>query len=257
MNTVEVFEKARRSICIRTVVIAAMAAPTTLRPALLGLRLGKGLVKPQHIRTATTSSLPRDPPAARRRSVTVVNDTGAVPWSELRLGEKAARVTQQSFNLGLMLLGVGLTGTICYVLYLEVFSTDSKYAVFNRAADRVRKDPKCIELLAGSEGLHTKREIKAYGEPSWSKWSRNRSIASRHETDRAGIEHIHMHFYVEGPIAKGTVNLHMMKTPGEKEFEYRTLSLDVPGKQRLYLENKDAKSLDQRRQGKMFGVRWN
>lgn len=141
------------------------------------------------------------------------------------------------------------------MLYLEVFSTDSKTAVFNRAADRVRKDPRCLELLAG-EGIHSKREISAHGEPSWSRWARNRTIASRTEKDRAGIEHMHMHFYVEGPANNGTVNVHMTRRPGEKDFEYRMLALDVPGQQRLYLENADGK-VDQRKQGKMFGVRWN
>ena len=171
-------------------------------------------------------------------------------------GEKAARTTQQTFNVGLVLLGIVATGGVVTVLWLEVFSTDSKTAVFNRAADRVRKDPKCLELLAG-EGIHTKREIKAFGEPSWSRWARNRTIASRTEKDRAGIEHMHMHFYVEGPQAKGTVNVHMTRRPGEKDFEYRMLALDVPGRQRCYLENADAAKLDQRKQGKMFGVRWN
>ena len=194
--------------------------------------------------------------ASRRRAVTVVNDTGRVPWQQLTLGEKAARTTQQSFNVGLVLLGIMLTGGVATVLWLEVFSTDSKTAIFNRAADRVRKDAKCLELLAG-EGIHNKREIKAYGEPSWSRWARNRTIASRLEKDRAGNEHLHMHFYVEGPQAKGTVNLHMSRQPGEKDFEYRMLALDVPGKQRYYLENADAKKLDQRKQGKMFGVNWN
>ena len=205
----------------------------------------------QHARSAAT-----DASASRRRAVTVVNDTGRVPWQQLSMGEKAARTTQQTFNVGLVLLGIAATGGVATVLWLEVFSTDSKTAVFNRAADRVRKDPKCLELLAG-EGLHSKKEIKAYGEPSWSRWARNRMIASRLEKDRAGIEHLHMHFYVEGPQAKGTVNLHMTKGPGEKNFEYRMLALDVPGKQRFYLENADEKKLDQRKQGKMFGVRWN
>ncbi|EMC93639.1 hypothetical protein BAUCODRAFT_45611, partial [Baudoinia panamericana UAMH 10762] len=192
----------------------------------------------------------------RRRAVTVANDTGRIPWSDLSIGEKAARTTQQTFNLGLVLLGVGLTGTVAYVLYLEVFSTDSKTAVFNRSADRVRKDPKCIELLAGSDGRHTKREINAYGEPSWSRWARNRTIASKLETDRAGIEHLHMHFYVEGPLAKGTVSVHMTRLPGQKDFEYRLLALDVPGHARYHLVNADSKQLDLRKQGKMFGVNW-
>ena len=171
------------------------------------------------------------------------------------MGEKAARTTQQTFNVGLVLLGILATGGVATVLWLEVFSTDSKTAIFNRAADRVRKDHACLELLAG-EGIHTKRDIKAYGEPSWSRWARNRTIASRLEKDRAGVEHLHMHFYVEGPATKGTVNLHMTRRPGEKEWEYRMLALDVPGRERVYLENADAKAVDQRRQGKMFGVSW-
>lgn len=204
---------------------------------------------------ATSSSLPKNSAASRRKAVTVVNDTGRVPWENLSTGEKAARATQQTFNFGLVILGIVLTGGIVTVLYLEVFSTDSKTAYFNRAADRVRADPKCRELLAG-EGSHSKREIKAYGEPSWSRWARNRTIASRFEKDRAGIEHLYMHFYVEGPIAKGTVNLHMTRREGG-DFEYQTLALDVPGQQRYYLENANAQKLDQRKQGKMFGVNWN
>ena len=194
--------------------------------------------------------------AARRRAVTVVNDTGRVPWQQLSMGEKAARTTQQTFNVGLVVLGILATGGVATVLWLEVFSSDSKTAVFNRAADRVRSDATCRELLAG-DGIHSKRDIKAFGEPSWSRWARNRTIASRLEKDKTGTEHLHMHFYVEGPQAKGTVNLHMMKPSGSKDFETYMLALDVPGKQRYYLENKAQEKLDQRKQGRMFGVRWN
>lgn len=208
----------------------------------------------QQTRHATSSSLPNDATSRRRRAVTVVNDTGAVPWKDLSLGEKAARTTQQSFNFGLVLLGIGLTGAVATVLWLEVFSSDSKTAYFNRAADRIRADPKCREVLTG-ESMSHKKDVQAYGEPSWSRWARNRTIASRTETDRAGVEHLHMHFYVEGKAAKGTVNLHMTRRPGE-DFEYQMLALDVPGQQRYYLENASAMK-DQRKLGKMFGVNWN
>lgn len=223
---------------------------TGLRPALVP-------PTPLHARLATSSSLPKEPlPSSRKRAVTVLNDTGRVPWESLSIGEKAARTTQQTFNFGLVLLGLGATIGVFTVLYLEVFSTDSKTAVFNRAADRVRKDSKCLELLAG-EGIHTKKEISAYGEPSWSRWARNRTISSRLETDRAGTEHLHMHFYVEGPVAKGTVRLHMVKRSGDSEFEYSMLALDVPGQQRHYLENQEGLSAGLKKGGKMFGVRWN
>ncbi|USW54851.1 Putative mitochondrial import inner membrane translocase subunit Tim21, tim21 IMS domain superfamily [Septoria linicola] len=224
-------------------------------PSLSALQL-TGPVSRNHsyqTRNATTSSLPKDAAASRRRSVTVVNDTGAVPWKDLSVGEKAARTTQQSFNFGIVLLGIGLTGAVATVLWLEVFSSDSKTAYFNRAADRVRADPECRRLLTGDERAH-KRDIEAHGEPSWSRWARNRTIASRLETDRAGIEHLHMHFYVTGKKANGTVQLHMSRRPGE-EFQYQLLALDIPGEQRVYLEN--ASALSQVKGGKLFGINWN
>lgn len=230
----------------------AMKTPSSLFVFRAGLRPALQQPTPATLqaRPQTTTS------SSRRRAVTVVNDTGRVPWRDLSIGEKAARTTQQTFNIGIVLLGVVATGAVFTVLYLEVFSTDSKTAVFNRCADRVRKDPRCHELLAG-EGIHTKREIKAYGEPSWSRWARNRTIASRTEKDRAGVEHLHMHFYVEGPNARGTVQVQMKRAPGEKEFVYEMLALDVPGQKRCYLEGGDKLLGGERKGGKMFGVRWN
>lgn len=205
--------------------MAARISPLKLASPLFvfraGFRPALTTAAPLNARLATQSSIPNGPLTPKRRSVTVVNDTGAVPWQNLSFGEKAARTTQQTFNLGLVFVGLAATGAVFTVLYLEVFSLDSKTAVFNRSADRVRKDPKCIEILAG-EGLHTKREIEAHGEPSHSRWARNRTIASRIETDKTGVEHLHMHFYVEGPAAKGTVNLHMTKAPGEKGLTYQS-----------------------------------
>lgn len=117
------------------------------------------------------------------------------------------------------------------------------------------------------------------------------------EKDKAGTEHFYMHFnvrtgvgslvtrghatnivQVEGPKNKGTVNLHLIKRPGESDFSYQTLALDIKGKlycsvlvimrsfqdadalqtgnQRIYLENADANKFDKSSSGKMFGVRW-
>jgi import inner membrane translocase subunit TIM21 len=63
------------------------------------------------------------------------------------------------------------------VLYTEVFSTDSKTRVFNRAVDQVKKDAKCIELLGNA------KKITAYGEPTWNKWARARPLAYESLTD--------------------------------------------------------------------------
>lgn len=76
------------------------------------------------------------------------------------------------------------------MLYSEVFAPDSKVNHFNRAANQVRSDHRAIELLG------PRKEIRAFGEPSWNKWSRNRRIASETRKDKNGTEHILMHFNV-------------------------------------------------------------
>lgn len=57
------------------------------------------------------------------------------------------------------------------MLYSEVFSPDSKTTHFNRAVDRIRTDPRCIELLGDG------KKMNAYGEETYNKWRRARPIA--------------------------------------------------------------------------------
>ncbi|OCK85982.1 TIM21-domain-containing protein [Lepidopterella palustris CBS 459.81] len=200
--------------------------------------------------TAQKSLSANSPSSSGRKHITVVNDDGRVRWGELSATEKAARTTQQGINLAVIVTGVILTGAVFALLYTEVFSSDSKTSHFNRATDRIKRDRRCIELLGDS------KKIKAYGEPSWSRWARNRVIASKTETDRWGTEHLHMHFYVEGPLNQGVVNIHMTKKPSQDEFEYQVLAVDIKGHQRIYLENADAKKDSGKGPTKMFGVRW-
>ncbi|KAI5251331.1 hypothetical protein E4T42_04337 [Aureobasidium subglaciale] len=205
------------------------------------------------VRTATSSSTSSAPGPARR-SVTIANDTGRVPWNELSWRERGARTTQQSANFLVVILGLVMTGGVATVLYLEVFSSDSKTAVYNRAFERIRNDPKCIDVLAGrGKG----GEIEAWGENRVrnSRFARD-TISSKTETDGIGTTHMRMHFHVGGPLALGTVNVHMTKRRDESDFQYHHLALDVPGHERIWLENAEAWKLDKRKQGKMFGVRY-
>ncbi|KAF2734564.1 import inner membrane translocase subunit tim-21, mitochondrial [Polyplosphaeria fusca] len=183
------------------------------------------------------------------RKVTVVNDDGRVRWSELSVGEKAARTTQQSFNLAIVAVGVLATGAVGYMLFSDVFSPDSKTAHFNRATDRIRRDRKCQELLGDGS------KISAHGEASWSRWARNRYISSTVETDKWGTEHLKFRFFVEGPLGQGVVHVHMAKRPSQSEYEYVMLAVDVKGHQRVYLENADDRK-NSKVAPKIFGARW-
>ncbi|KAK5086705.1 mitochondrial import inner membrane translocase subunit tim21 [Lithohypha guttulata] len=196
--------------------------------------------------THTTSGRDGKP---TRRAISITSDDGRYAWSELSRGEKAARTTQQSFNF--VFVTAGAIGTICvgYLLYQELFAADSKTVQFNQAVDRIKADPRCREMLGPSN------KMVFHGEATTSKWARSRPLAHSLEVDRFGTTHFRMHFYVEGTEARGTVNIHMTKKSDATELQYRLLSVSVPGKETIYLENADAKS-PKTKVAKMFGVQW-
>lgn len=187
---------------------------------------------------------------ASRKQVTLANDDGRVQWKDLSRREKAARTTQQTFNFGLIITGIVMTGGVIYLLYTEVFSLDSKTRHFNRAVDRVRADTRALDLLGSGH------KIRAFGEPTWNKLARARPIASQLRKDRSGAEHLLMHFNVEGSERAGVVNLHMIKKPEEAEFEYKYLTLNVKGHPVVYLENTDAIKEKKKPGFSLFGVQW-
>ncbi|KAI0117080.1 mitochondrial import inner membrane translocase subunit TIM21 [Daldinia grandis] len=200
---------------------------------------------------ATHHSQGTSPAASKRRAVTPFNDNGFVPWSELSAGEKASRATQQTFNFGLVVVGLVLTGGVSYFLYTDVFSPDSKTAYFSRAVDRIKKDPECVRLLGES------KKITAHGEETMNKWRRARPISSTLNTDAQGNQHLIMHFYVEGPLNNGAVNVHLIKYANRDNFEYKYFYIDIGGHSRIYLENADSKPAGEgTRNFKLFGVNW-
>ncbi|KAI0890201.1 import inner membrane translocase subunit tim-21, mitochondrial [Annulohypoxylon maeteangense] len=200
---------------------------------------------------ATQQGLGNNSAASKRRAVTPFNDDGNVPWHQLSVGEKASRATQQTFNFGVVVVGLVLAGGVGYVLFEDVFSPESKTAYFSRAFDRVREDRECVALLGDS------KKIVAHGEETMNKWRRARPIMSTLSTDARGIKHLMFNFYVEGPLNNGTVNAHLTKRPGHDEFEYKYLCLDVRGHQRIYLENAETRSSSGGdTKYKVFGIIW-
>ncbi|KAF4977592.1 hypothetical protein FZEAL_5906 [Fusarium zealandicum] len=209
--------------------------PTTLRPLLI------------HRCYATQSGLGTTAQGPKRRAVTPFNDTGYVPWTELSAAEKTARATQQTFNFGMILVGLGGVG---YFLWTDVFSPDSKISNFNRAVDKIKDDPRCLELLGDP------KKITAHGEETFNKWRRARPVASSEYTDGQGNQHSLMHFYVDGPSNNGIARQHMVKYRGHSDFEYKYLFVDVKGHERIYLENEESAASKVGKKLSFFGVKW-
>ncbi|KAI4198426.1 MAG: hypothetical protein LQ350_005286 [Teloschistes chrysophthalmus] len=189
-------------------------------------------------------------PISSRKQITVTNDDGRVDWRELSVKEKAARTTQQTFNLGVILTGLVMTGGCAYFLYKEVFSTDSKTVQFNRAVDRIRSDSRVREALGSGH------KIRAFGDPTWNRWARARPIASKNYRDSSDTEHFTMHFNVEGSSRRGIVDLHTFKRHGQSNWKYKYLFVDVKGQPRIYLENIDVSPDKPNSSFNFLGMQW-
>ncbi|KAF3484219.1 import inner membrane translocase subunit tim-21 [Arthroderma uncinatum] len=201
---------------------------------------------------ATQSSLDSSKnPQPKRKSITVTTDDGRIKWGQLSRGEKAARATQQSVNFLVILAGAVMTCGVFTFLYLDVFAPNSKTNQFNRAVSRVKNSEECLALLGDS------KQIRAYGETSWNKWTRNRPISTTIKKDRKGNEHMRMNFHVSGPLNDGVVLVHLVKLAGQHDYEYHLLALDVRGHHRVYLENANAaKKAAAKARSTIFGIQW-
>lgn len=87
---------------LATLPVAVRHVPILANPASLSALLPRYYV-------TQTNSAKSTPPTSKRRAVTPFNDDGRVNWADLSAGEKAARATQQTFNFGFILAGLGLT----------------------------------------------------------------------------------------------------------------------------------------------------
>lgn len=74
---------------------------------------------------STSSASNGAAPEPRRRAVTPFNDTGHVPWAELSAGEKTGRAAQQTFNFGMVVVGVVLT--VCSFFFFFWFWRGSSF----------------------------------------------------------------------------------------------------------------------------------
>ncbi|RKU46198.1 mitochondrial import inner membrane translocase subunit tim21 [Coniochaeta pulveracea] len=188
---------------------------------------------------------------SKRRAVTPFNDDGHVPWTQLSAGEKAGRATQQTFNFGMVIVGLVMTGGVGYFFWEEVMSPDSKVAYFNRAVDRIKQHPRCVEVLGDG------KKITAHGEETGNKWRRARPIASTESKDAQGNDHLLIQFHIQGPKGHGMVHMHLVKLAGHHEYEYKYFFVDVAGHPRIYLENSETAPLKpgEKPAYKLFGIK--
>lgn len=114
------------------------------------------------------------------------------------LGEKVKETTKTVSYLGIILLGVGVTGTLFYAVFNELFSSKSPNNVYTKALKKCLADPRIEDKLGAP--------ITAYGEET----RRGRRQHVHHVVyERDGRKHLRMKFYLQGKFNKGTVQLEM------------------------------------------------
>ncbi|ODV59405.1 Tim21p, partial [Ascoidea rubescens DSM 1968] len=125
----------------------------------------------------------------------------------------------------LVLGAVGLTSMVIYLLFTELLLPSGDTQVFNRTVTLVENDLECQKLLRMKPGAR----LKAYGESSENKWTRNRPISSIRKPDpnNPNQELLFMKFHVESEEKIGNVQLEIKSTDiANPEYVYLFLQVD-------------------------------
>lgn len=110
------------------------------------------------------------------------------------LGEKIKENTKTASYMGVILLGVGVTGIMFYAIFRELFSSKSPNNVYSEALDKCKNDHRIQDALGAP--------IKGYGEET--RRGRRRHVAhSIYEKD--GRTYMRMQFYIQGCRNKGKI----------------------------------------------------
>jgi len=137
------------------------------------------------------------------------------PSQSLTTAQKVKKAGKDATYTGLALVGFGVTGLMFFAIGRELLSSQSPNGVYNDALKLCTERTEVTDLI----GL----PVKGYGEMT--KRGRRRHV-SHTEYERDGQQFMRMKFYIEGPMAKGTVNLEMKKDDNGK-WDYRYLFADI------------------------------
>lgn len=147
----------------------------------------------------------------------------------------------------------GLASLVIYLVVSELVLPSGDTQVFNKAVSLIEKDAKAQQLLHLEPGAR----LKAYGETTDNKWTRNRPISSTRRMDKSGKEHLFMRFHVESKAKHGSVQLETIQED-VLHPEYSYMYLEIPGEKRHYIiAPPKAKLLGSRDSNAGFlGVKW-
>ncbi|GJQ84637.1 hypothetical protein Trydic_g12666 [Trypoxylus dichotomus] len=160
------------------------------------------------------------------------NALATSPKSELDrnakpLGEKVKETTKTASYLGVILLGVAVTGTLFYAIFQELFSSKSPNNIYSQSSKKCIADPRVEDKL----GL----PISAFGEESR---RRRRQHVSHVVYQKDGRKHLRMKFYLQGSYHRGTVHLEMAENDaGQYVYRYMFVTVNDLSQSTIVIED--------------------
>ncbi|XP_014794216.1 PREDICTED: mitochondrial import inner membrane translocase subunit Tim21 [Calidris pugnax] len=117
-----------------------------------------------------------------------------------------------------VLVGIGVTGGLFYVIFKELFSSSSPSKIYGDALEKCRSHPEIIAVFGES--------IKGYGEATR---RGRRQFVSHIEYVKDGLKYMRLKFYIEGYESgkQGTVHVEVKENPEKGRFEVRYIFVDV------------------------------
>ncbi|XP_030625072.1 mitochondrial import inner membrane translocase subunit Tim21 isoform X2 [Chanos chanos] len=140
------------------------------------------------------------------------------PPPGLSATQKVKQAGKDFTYLIVVLIGLGVTGGLLYVVFQELFSSSSPSKIYGKAFNKCRSHPEVI----GAFG----EPIKGYGETT--RRGRRQQV-SHVEYLKDGLKHMRLKFYIEGsePGIKGTVHSESKENPETGKYEFRYIFVDV------------------------------
>ncbi|KAK7118255.1 hypothetical protein R3I94_021926 [Phoxinus phoxinus] len=144
--------------------------------------------------------------------------------------QKVKQAGKDFTYLIVVLVGLGVTGGLLYVVFQELFSSSSPSKIYGKAFEKCRTHPEVI----GAFG----EPIKGFGETS--RRGRRQQV-SHVEYMKDGMKYMRLKFYVEGsePGLRGTVHSESKENPqtGKYEFRYIFVEIDTYPRRTVVIED--------------------
>ncbi|XP_067006942.2 mitochondrial import inner membrane translocase subunit Tim21 [Anabrus simplex] len=141
--------------------------------------------------------------------------------------EQVKETTKTVSYLGVIVVGVGVTGIMFFAVFQELFSSKSPNSVYSAALDKCCNEPRILNALGDP--------IKGFGEET--RRGRRRHV-SHLLYEKDGINYLRMKFYIQGSRRRGTVHLEMRENDkGKYEYRYLFVQLDDYPRDTIILED--------------------